>query len=112
VRLLGAYRLPQVEVTIAYPSRHHLPAKVRTFIDHLVEHFSQMSSNLPGEPASAQDAVARVAQAKRAVVDAEAVAFDFDDREEEASVPRGKAATSVTRKAPRPTRMSEQPSPV
>ncbi len=41
VRLLGDYRLPQVEVTIAYPSRHHLPAKVRTFIDHLVEHFSQ-----------------------------------------------------------------------
>jgi DNA-binding transcriptional LysR family regulator len=43
VRLLADYQLPQVDITIAYPSRHHLPAKVRTFIDHLVEHFSQMS---------------------------------------------------------------------
>jgi DNA-binding transcriptional LysR family regulator len=97
VRLLGAYRLPQVEVTIAYPSRHHLPAKVRTFID----------------PAAPQDAVARVAQARRTVADAEAVALDFDDREAEASVPRGKVVAPVTRKTSRPTtRMSEQASPV
>src|ERR1700744_6435948 len=41
VRLLGDFRLPQVEINIAYPSRRHLPAKVRTFIDHLVEHFRQ-----------------------------------------------------------------------
>ncbi|SIT39067.1 Transcriptional regulator [Paraburkholderia ribeironis] len=41
VPLLGDYRLPQIEITIAYPSRLHLPAKVRTFIDHLVEHFEQ-----------------------------------------------------------------------
>ena len=47
VRLLGDYRLPQVEINIAYPSRRHLPAKVRTFIDHLVEHFSQT----PNQPA-------------------------------------------------------------
>ncbi|MEZ0602105.1 LysR family transcriptional regulator [Paraburkholderia sp. IW21] len=39
VPLLSDYRLPQVEITIVYPSRLHLPAKVRTFIDHLVEHF-------------------------------------------------------------------------
>jgi hypothetical protein len=114
VRLLGAYRLPQVEVTIAYPSRHHLPAKVRTFIDHLVEHFSQTSSNLPGEPASPHDAASRVAQVKRAVADVEAAALHFDDHEEEASVPRGKAAAAVSRNTsrPAPTRMSEQPSPV
>ena len=43
VPLLTDYRLPQVEITIAYPSRLHLPAKVRTFIDHLVEHFQQTS---------------------------------------------------------------------
>ena len=49
VRLLGEYRLPQVEINIAYPSRHHLPAKVRTFIDHLVEHFSQTPNSLLGE---------------------------------------------------------------
>jgi hypothetical protein len=72
-----------------------------------------MSSNLPGEPASPQGAVQRVAQAKRAVVDAEAVALDFDDREAEASVPRGKVVAPVTRKTSRPTtRMSEQASPV
>ncbi|AJZ58416.1 LysR family transcriptional regulator [Paraburkholderia fungorum] len=41
VPLLGDYRLPQIEITIAYPSRLHLPAKVRTFIDHLVAHFQQ-----------------------------------------------------------------------
>ncbi|HYS67346.1 MAG TPA: LysR family transcriptional regulator [Paraburkholderia sp.] len=41
VPLLGEYRLPPVEIAIAYPSRFHLPAKVRTFIDHLVEHFQQ-----------------------------------------------------------------------
>jgi DNA-binding transcriptional LysR family regulator len=39
VRLLDEYSLPPIEITIAYPSRLHLPAKVRTFIDHLVEHF-------------------------------------------------------------------------
>ncbi|WP_025598657.1 LysR family transcriptional regulator [Burkholderia sp. WSM2230] len=39
VELLGDYSLPEIEITIAYPSRLHLPAKVRTFVDHLVEHF-------------------------------------------------------------------------
>jgi len=39
VRLLDDYSLPPIEITIAYPSRLHLPAKVRTFIDHLVDHF-------------------------------------------------------------------------
>ncbi|MFM0337249.1 LysR family transcriptional regulator [Paraburkholderia fungorum] len=46
VPLLKDYRLPQIEITIAYPSRLHLPAKVRTFIDHLVEHF-QRGEQLP-----------------------------------------------------------------
>jgi DNA-binding transcriptional LysR family regulator len=41
VRLLDDYRLPHVEINVAYPSRRHLPAKVRTFIDHLVEHFAR-----------------------------------------------------------------------
>ncbi|MBB5457201.1 LysR family transcriptional regulator [Paraburkholderia sp. Cpub6] len=44
VRLLDAYSLPPIEITIAYPSRLHLPAKVRTFIDHLVEHFQPDSA--------------------------------------------------------------------
>jgi hypothetical protein len=41
--------LPQVEINIAYPSRRHLPAKVRTFIDHLVEHFNQTPNSVLGE---------------------------------------------------------------
>jgi DNA-binding transcriptional LysR family regulator len=49
VRLLSDYRLPQVEINIAYPSRRHLPAKVRTFIDHLVEHFNQTPNSKLGE---------------------------------------------------------------
>jgi hypothetical protein len=49
VRLLSDYRLPQVEINVAYPSRRHLPAKVRTFIDHLVEHFSQTPNHRLGE---------------------------------------------------------------
>ena len=49
VRVLSDYRLPQVEVNIGYPSRRHLPAKVRTFIDHLVEHFSQTPNGTLGE---------------------------------------------------------------
>ncbi|OLL30715.1 LysR family transcriptional regulator [Burkholderia sp. SRS-W-2-2016] len=44
VRLLDDYLLPPIEITIAYPSRLHLPAKVRTFIDHLVEHFQPEST--------------------------------------------------------------------
>ena len=49
VRLLPDFRLPPVEVNIAYPSRRHLPAKVRTFIDHLVEHFSKTPNGILGE---------------------------------------------------------------
>jgi hypothetical protein len=49
VRILSDYRLPQVEVNIGYPSRRHLPAKVRTFIDHLVDHFSQTPNGTLGE---------------------------------------------------------------
>ncbi|MBS2132267.1 LysR family transcriptional regulator (plasmid) [Burkholderia thailandensis] len=40
VGLLPEYQLPCVDVHIAYPSRHYLPAKVRTFIDHLIEQFA------------------------------------------------------------------------
>ncbi|MCA3811145.1 MAG: substrate binding domain-containing protein, partial [Burkholderia sp.] len=54
VRLLPDFRLPQVEINIAYPSRRHLPAKVRTFIDHLVEHFSHSTDATMGEQWAAQ----------------------------------------------------------
>lgn len=49
VRLLPDYRLSPVEINIAYPSRRHLPAKVRTFIDHLVEYFSKTANGVLGE---------------------------------------------------------------
>jgi DNA-binding transcriptional LysR family regulator len=49
VRVLSDYRLPRLEINIGYPSRRHLPAKVRTFIDHLVEHFSQTPNGTLGE---------------------------------------------------------------
>ncbi len=71
VPLLSNYRLPQIEITIAYPSRLHLPAKVRTFIDHLVEYFQQPGQQ-PRDPRtmmpvrSVADKVDRVEMAKGA----------------------------------------------
>jgi DNA-binding transcriptional LysR family regulator len=49
VSLMSDYRLPQLEINVAYPSRRHLPAKVRTFIDHLVEHFDA-APEVPRKP--------------------------------------------------------------
>ena len=49
VRLLSDYRLPQVEINVSVSEPEHLPAKVRTFIDHLVEHFSQTPNHQLGE---------------------------------------------------------------
>ncbi|WP_118181092.1 LysR family transcriptional regulator [Paraburkholderia phosphatilytica] len=60
VKLLPEYELPQIEINIAYPSRHHLPAKVRTFVDHLVEHFAQAE---PIKPARAPAGAERLAEA-------------------------------------------------
>ncbi|MBC8749388.1 MULTISPECIES: LysR family transcriptional regulator [Paraburkholderia] len=54
VRLLDGYTLPPIEITIAYPSRLHLPAKVRTFIDHLVEHFQPESASARDSRSAAQ----------------------------------------------------------
>jgi hypothetical protein len=68
VPLLGDYRLPQVEITIAYPSRLHLPAKVRTFIDHLVAHFQRADDH-------ASDPRARMP--RRAVAGSPAYAADM-----------------------------------
>jgi DNA-binding transcriptional LysR family regulator len=36
-RVLADYRLPERHLHVIYPSRHHLPTKVRAFIDILVE---------------------------------------------------------------------------
>jgi DNA-binding transcriptional LysR family regulator len=40
VRLLEDWELQKLTVNIAYPTRQHLPAKVRCFVDFLVEQFA------------------------------------------------------------------------
>jgi SpoU rRNA methylase family enzyme len=89
--------------------------KVRTFIDHLVEHFSRMAPYLPGDAAATPAAAARVAQAKRAVAERALALPEFDDLDEAALVARGTvtvasaatAATQGARKVSRSARMAE-----
>ncbi len=40
VPLLQEWELPRLTINIAYPTRRHLPAKVRCFVDFLVEQFA------------------------------------------------------------------------
>jgi len=42
VPLLDDWDLPRLTINLAYPSRKHLSAKVRTFIDFMAEHFEKM----------------------------------------------------------------------
>lgn len=42
VPVLDAWDLPRLTVNLAYPSRKHLSAKVRTFIDFIAAHFDRM----------------------------------------------------------------------
>ena len=42
VPVLDDWDLPRLTVNLAYPSRKHLSAKVRTFIDFIAEHFERM----------------------------------------------------------------------
>jgi DNA-binding transcriptional LysR family regulator len=42
VPVLTEWDLPRLTINLAYQSRQHLPAKVRCFIDFLVEHFERM----------------------------------------------------------------------
>ena len=49
VQLLADYRLPRSPITAVYPSRRHLSAKVRAFVEFLVERFSRAQEwRLPG----------------------------------------------------------------
>jgi LysR family transcriptional regulator, transcriptional activator for dmlA len=41
VRLLEDYELPQADIFAVYPERHYLSAKVKVFIDFLVEQFAR-----------------------------------------------------------------------
>ena len=42
VPTLDDWDLPRLSINLAYPSRKHLSAKVRTFIDFIAEHFAKM----------------------------------------------------------------------
>ncbi|MDB5965745.1 MAG: bacterial regulatory helix-turn-helix, lysR family protein [Polaromonas sp.] len=42
VPVLDEWDLPRLTINLAYPSRKHLSAKVRTFIDFMAEHFLKM----------------------------------------------------------------------
>ncbi len=42
VPVLEDWDLPRLNINLAYPSRKHLSAKVRTFIDFMAEHFAHM----------------------------------------------------------------------
>ncbi len=42
VPVLDDYRLPDLTINLAYPSRKYLSAKCRTFVDFLIEHFNEM----------------------------------------------------------------------
>lgn len=42
VPVLDGWDLPRLTVNLAYPSRKHLSAKVRTFIDFMADHFERM----------------------------------------------------------------------
>ena len=42
VPLLDDWDLPRLTINIAYQGRKHLPARVRVFIDFLVQHFEEM----------------------------------------------------------------------
>ena len=42
VPLLQEWELPRLTINIAYPTRRHLPAKVRCFVDFLVEQFERL----------------------------------------------------------------------
>ena len=42
VPVLDDWDLPRLTINLAYPSRKHLSAKVRTFIDFMAEHFIRM----------------------------------------------------------------------
>jgi len=43
VPVLDEWDLPRLTINLAYQTRRHLPAKVRCFIDFVVEHFARMA---------------------------------------------------------------------
>jgi len=48
--LLEDYALPPADIHAVFPERHHLSAKVRVFIDFLVEYFRDRRKGVKGDP--------------------------------------------------------------
>ncbi len=44
VPILNEWTLPNLTINLAYPSRKHLSAKVRSFIDFVIESFAKMDT--------------------------------------------------------------------
>ncbi|MGY2437909.1 LysR substrate-binding domain-containing protein [Escherichia coli] len=42
VPILSDWSLPRLEINLVYPSRRHLPAKTRVFIDFIVKEFQHL----------------------------------------------------------------------
>ncbi|WP_438390508.1 LysR substrate-binding domain-containing protein [Caballeronia sp. DA-9] len=42
VRVLPDWKLPSMDINIAYPSSNYLPGRSRAFIDFVIEHFEAM----------------------------------------------------------------------
>jgi DNA-binding transcriptional LysR family regulator len=49
-QVLGEYSTPPADVHAVYPERHHLSARVRVFVDFVVERFSAYARRGPGTP--------------------------------------------------------------
>jgi DNA-binding transcriptional LysR family regulator len=56
VQLLADYAAPPIPINAAYPSRRHLSAKVRTFVDFLVQRFAHRPPWQLGQTAAADAA--------------------------------------------------------
>jgi DNA-binding transcriptional LysR family regulator len=49
-QILAEYSTPPADVHAVYPERHHLSARVRVFVDFLVERFGSYAQRGPGKP--------------------------------------------------------------
>jgi hypothetical protein len=98
--------LPQIDLNIVYPSRRYLPAKVRTFIDHLVEHFSKTPNSVLGEQwakndpySSARELALIEAASSPAAFDGEEEADEIEAKLPPADVPKRQSQRSALRQS-------------
>ena len=50
-QVMPAYTLPDADLYVYYLSRHNLPAKIRTFVDFLADHFAGQADRIKREAA-------------------------------------------------------------